>query len=700
MELSRDTYLEYGPYLDLLTGVNTALSVNEGIIKVVGAAGAGKSAFCRKLESELTRQEYNVIYFESPPESPEYLHERIQNFLGLDKDKNFNKSLTNYLLAKSPPNHKLIVIYDNAELIDKNIFILIRLLNNIHSDSETLVSQIICGTEELDERFDDHDLRSLTQYLNQSFTLSPMDRNEIEDFCYGYAKETGATHKKFTQKEFTDIFMLGKGLPGKTIGLLENSCAESMPEKEEQPDSAQGLAGTFAGTMAATQPALSQDNDLTSTTGPIPSSPGETETESPLGGDTALEENLELNHVPEQLDEAESGQESQVYSQSEEEIKRIEALTESEPETLSSTENLEDYTREVTEILDEDSETVAGIAPIYFKAVLSMIVMIVTIVLAVVLSGGNETVNDQLADLLAMDTPLYMDEIASPGDSSPAPAFEPEQDTGSNTDIQGQSAAQDTTIENLPAESIQAESQSIAELSPENLDASTEVLADEIPETATADIQEAEIVSTEATIEIAEVEEVTAPEIVSADDAEADIALQELPDATIQESNNDNAIDDVDTVATVDAREDTAIETSTEDTIADIAIETSTEDAIAGNSENLISTAITSWLSAWQAGNFDAYLASYHDDYVPAYHDSFQEWRSERLSRIDGVQGITTAFDRLEILQESPEEISVRFWLYYSRNNYADETLKEIQFRTDGNDWKIFTERNIEIITN
>lgn len=227
--------------------------------------------------------------------------------------------------------------------------------------------------------------------------------------------------------------------------------------------------------------------------------------------------------------------------------------------------------------------------------------------------------------------------------------------------------------------------------------------ADEIPEAATADIQEAEIVSTEATIEIAEVEEVTAPEIVSADDAEADIALQELPDATIQESNNDNAIDDVDTVATVDAvdaREDTAIETSTEDAIAGIAIETSNEDAIAGNSENLISTAITSWLSAWQAGNFDAYLASYHDDYVPAYHDSFQEWRSERLSRIDGVQGITTAFDRLEILQESTEEISVRFWLYYSRNNYADETLKEMRFRIEGNDWKIVTENNIQVITN
>jgi type II secretory pathway predicted ATPase ExeA len=75
-----------------------------------------------------------------------------------------------------------VIIYNDAEKISKDLFILIRLLNNIHDHSSTLVSQVIVGTSKLDELFDDPVLRSLTQYLNQSFTLPPMSRIDLDDF--------------------------------------------------------------------------------------------------------------------------------------------------------------------------------------------------------------------------------------------------------------------------------------------------------------------------------------------------------------------------------------------------------------------------------------------------------------------------------------------------------------------------------------
>ena len=45
------------------------------------------------------------------------------------------------------------------------------------------------------------------------------------------------------------------------------------------------------------------------------------------------------------------------------------------------------------------------------------------------------------------------------------------------------------------------------------------------------------------------------------------------------------------------------------------------------------------------------------------------------VTELMGVQGINTSFDRLELLQVSDEQITARFWLYYSCDNYADETL-------------------------
>lgn len=707
MASSSDTYLEYSPYLDLLTGVSTALSINEGIIKVVGAQGSGKTAFCHKLEAELAKQKYDVIYFEAPPESPDYLHERIQNYLCLDKHKNFNKCLTEYLLAKSPPNHKLIVIYDNAELIDKQIFILIRLLNNIHSDSETLVSQIICGTEKLDERFDDHDLRSLTQYLNQSFTLPPMDRNQIEDFCYGYAREAGVTRKKFSSKEFTDIFMSGKGLPGKTIALLDKAFAVDRPEQKEKPIAAKVPAGI----LAATEPVLAQDNEAGSANEVVPDLPVEAEIEAPALTDTAPDENTDLNQETAPALDTDPGQqdiepedtasdaiptlepmaeasetENQDAGSSEEEITQIDALADLKPEPLPETESLEVYAREVDEILEEGPDARPVITPVYFKAVLSIIVVVVTMVLAVILSGENETVNNRIAEILEIDTPLYMDEITSTADITPASETETVPETGNQAPL----PVDDATGDILPVEVAQDNNQNINEFVTESLNENTEVLAEAISETPAA-IQEAvPVVNVQTNSDVGNAEELPAPDINNVD---VGITESEVLDLTIV-TDQANTGDD-----TNNTLEEDVIEIEPESSNGNVN-ETTNDNLVSESSESIINAAITSWLIDWQAGNADGYLASYHTDFVPAYHASNQEWRSERLTRIDGVQGITTSFDRLEILQESEEEIRVRFWLYYSRNNYSDETLKEMRFSLDGNTWKILTERNIQVNVN
>ena len=45
MALLSENYFKIGPYLGLFRGIHTALDINEGIIKVVGPDGAGKSSF-------------------------------------------------------------------------------------------------------------------------------------------------------------------------------------------------------------------------------------------------------------------------------------------------------------------------------------------------------------------------------------------------------------------------------------------------------------------------------------------------------------------------------------------------------------------------------------------------------------------------------------------------------------------------------
>ena len=87
MDFPQENYLKVGPYLDISQGVRTALKVNEGIIKVVGAEGVGKTSLCNQLIVELETENQDVIYFETPPQSADELFQHIQSVLGLDKKK-------------------------------------------------------------------------------------------------------------------------------------------------------------------------------------------------------------------------------------------------------------------------------------------------------------------------------------------------------------------------------------------------------------------------------------------------------------------------------------------------------------------------------------------------------------------------------------------------------------------------------------
>ena len=647
----RDIYLHYSPYLELFTGVSTALSINEGIIKVVGPEGSGKTAFCRQLEEHLIQQGQDVIYFESPPESSDYLFGQIQNLLGFDKNRNFNKCLTEYLLAKSAPDNKLYVIYDDAEKIDKELFILIRLLNNIHSDSETLVSQVICGTDKLDELFDDPDLRSLTQYLNQSFTLAPMNRNELEDFCSGYKKETENKGRQLSSKELTDIFMLSKGLPGKTLDLLEEALAPEfvesgseaakdpaivMPVQEEQdddisiiekgnPDSGEQTPSASQEETIDVQPHEKIAEEVVPTEDiPVDLAPREI-------GSPKIVEQIDVAQEPESVTEPDhevplfEDQAEIVAAFSQDEVRQDDAESaqfDALPDPVYSITDSAENMQEINTILAKEPELRRGMNPLYFKVSLSVIVVFVTMILAVVLSGENETVNAQLARIFAEETPMYMDQVVQEN-----PLVRPEQE--------------------------------IAE---------TEFIETEINVPVTIDTSENELSVTQD----------------NADDNELliseDSVLEELTDSSVAEE-----------VVSKDLPEEFSEELTVEAPIPDASV---TKQSI----EAELTSIITRWLEAWENGNIEVYFSFYHENYIPSYVESYALWENQRRERIEGATSINIEFDRLEVLETTEGVITLQFWLYYSRDSYIDETLKELRLGKEDDAWAILEERNIEVI--
>jgi len=263
-----------------------------------------------------------------------------------------------------------------------------------------------------------------------------------------------------------------------------------------------------------------------------------------------------------------------------------------------------------------------------------------SVVLAILLSGGSDTSNNRLAEVLAVDTPLYLDEIsdntsANPADSPNSPA-DPVSDQ--NTPASGiPDERSSTSITMTVDDSVNVDAEDNEAQVPAVADDGASLITSDGQETVAQEMQDSE-----------------------------PVAENELVATAINENDIDQ---EVETIA------------ATEEDIFDS-----------------IDTVISGWVAAWQEGRFEDYLAAYHKDFVPYYHESYELWLEQRRTRIQGVTGISLSFDRLEFIDMSEAEATVEFWLQYARGNYADDTHKQLKLKLDGDRWLILVERNLELV--
>ncbi|HEY1182185.1 MAG TPA: AAA family ATPase, partial [Rhodocyclaceae bacterium] len=70
-------YLRLNPYDEILRGMRVSLQIDEGIIKITGKSGSGKSALCRQLHADLQNDGQPALLFTEPPASVAALQDAI-----------------------------------------------------------------------------------------------------------------------------------------------------------------------------------------------------------------------------------------------------------------------------------------------------------------------------------------------------------------------------------------------------------------------------------------------------------------------------------------------------------------------------------------------------------------------------------------------------------------------------------------------
>ena len=188
MALKNDLYINVEPYTEILGGLSFVLSISNGVVKLTG-----KTAMCIELLKELKTEKIEFVHFPNAPESYAAVQNAIQAKLKLgskpDDDKDsFIQSLTARIIKKSFDEQRLVFIFDDVENLSSDVLTELTLFRHIHLNDQGLVSIILSGTHDMDKKLS-NGASSLISDLLVSYTLEPMNREQLAEFCKVYLAE-------------------------------------------------------------------------------------------------------------------------------------------------------------------------------------------------------------------------------------------------------------------------------------------------------------------------------------------------------------------------------------------------------------------------------------------------------------------------------------------------------------------------------
>jgi type II secretory pathway predicted ATPase ExeA len=189
-KITPDTQLFYsgGGRGLVLEALLYAIKNGEGIIKVVGEVGSGKTMICRMLAEKLP-QDIEIVYLVNPKLSPDMILHAIALEMHLTLSPQANRlqvmhALHQHLLEKHIHHKKVVVFIEEAQGMPIETLEEIRLLSNLETTRHKLLQIVLFGQPELDTNLTAPHIRQLKERITHSFYLSSLNEKTIREYLH------------------------------------------------------------------------------------------------------------------------------------------------------------------------------------------------------------------------------------------------------------------------------------------------------------------------------------------------------------------------------------------------------------------------------------------------------------------------------------------------------------------------------------
>jgi len=188
-----DTFYEGAKRGAMVEALLYGIEHGDGVLKVTGAAGSGKTMLCRVLQARLSGR-MPCVYLSRPPMTPRQAMQALAQGLALPPagpSDDPGALVQKHLRAGMQSGRQVVILVEAAQSVPLPTLDAVRLLSNLDAGSRKAVQLVLFGEPDLDRVLAQHEIRQLRERITHSVVLAPMTPEEVEEYLAFRVRSAG-----------------------------------------------------------------------------------------------------------------------------------------------------------------------------------------------------------------------------------------------------------------------------------------------------------------------------------------------------------------------------------------------------------------------------------------------------------------------------------------------------------------------------